>query len=387
MDEAPEVRLRDERVLLGLEKRRSREADQHHVLAHDPLHRLVEDAALRPVALVHEDEHIALRLESRRKPIRDLLQVELGTALQLDALLLARRRITRHAELVDERGDEPVLRVVERGDEVVSARRPVRRLARVLESVRDLFVELVAIRDDDDPRIRPMLLDPLGKPHHRERLAAPLRVPDDAGLLLLDPRLRRLKAEVLRRTHHLLHARVEHNAVVDEREEPLGIEELHDGTIQEVLDPLRTVLRLGARRTARLLPREPVLLRCPRRPVLEALRLASRHQKLRGRKEMRNLAVLLVAPVLADAVRHADRRLLELDDAERNAVDRNDDIGTPMLLGRHELADGHLLGDAEDVVQRTVPVDELHLLGRLARLGRHLHRIAQHLIDRLVGVV
>ena len=59
----------------------------------------------------------------------------------------------------------------------------------------------------------------------------------------------------------------------------------------------------------------------------------------------------------------------------------------PMLLGRHELADGHLLGDTEDVVQRMIPVDELHLLGRLARLGRHLHRIAQHLIDRLVGVV
>lgn len=48
-----------------------------------------------------------------------------------------------------------------------------------------------------------------------------------------------------------------------------------------------------------------------------------------------------------------------LDDAERNAVHEEHDVGS-VGIGHSRAADGKLLGDVENVVARVLPVDVLH---------------------------
>ena len=52
------------------------------------------------------------------------------------------------------------------------------------EDALDLLVQLVAVGDDGDAGVRVVLQNPLGQQHHDDALAAALRVPDDAALLL-----------------------------------------------------------------------------------------------------------------------------------------------------------------------------------------------------------
>src|SRR5450756_2459496 len=68
-------------------------------------------------------------------------------------------------------------------------------------------------------RLRLVFPDPLRQPHHRQALAGALGVPDDAALARLDAMLGGFDAEVLVVAGGLLHARVEHDEVVDELEE------------------------------------------------------------------------------------------------------------------------------------------------------------------------
>ena len=65
------------------------------------LHRLVQVAGLRAVALVHEDEQVALGLEVRRQRLLHLLD-ELVDVASLVVAFLA-------AELVDQRAHQPRL--------------------------------------------------------------------------------------------------------------------------------------------------------------------------------------------------------------------------------------------------------------------------------------
>ena len=69
----------DARLLVGLQQRRAGEADEHRV-RQDRLHRLVQLAGLGAVALVDEDEDIALGLEVRRQRLLQFLDEVLATS-------------------------------------------------------------------------------------------------------------------------------------------------------------------------------------------------------------------------------------------------------------------------------------------------------------------
>ena len=263
----------------------------------------------------------------------------------------------------------------------------MRLLTRFAEPVGDLLVEFVAVGDDDDTGVRLVLADPLREPDHHQRLARALRVPDDAALLLLDPRLGGIEREDLVRTHHLLHARVENDGIVDEPQEPLRLEHLKDRTVHRVLHLRRREHAFRTWFPARFLPLEPVLRRRQRRPVLDALGFASRNQQLRRREKAGDLAVLLVAPVLADTLLDGHGRFLEFDDAEQDAVHIKTHVRTSMRGLTAGRWNADLLGDRINVVERILPVNEPRLLHRLARLGRHRNGESQHSVDILVGVV
>src|SRR5690606_25052276 len=96
--------------------------------------------------------------------------------------------------------------------------------------------ELGAVGDEEYARIRLVLADPLGEPHHREALAGSLGVPDDAALALGDTRLRGLDAEVLVVTWALLDALVEDDEVMDQLEEAVLRAHLLQRTIERGLD-------------------------------------------------------------------------------------------------------------------------------------------------------
>ena len=391
VDVRSEVRRRGQRALVDAKKRRSSETDQHHAIAHDLLHGLVEHTALGTMALVNEHVDVPLGLESGGQMLGDLLHVlrdrRLAAQFLVDGRKFFRRRITGDAELVDKRRHQPVRVRVERLDEIIAAHGLVGLLSGFSESVGDLLVKFVAVGDDDDAGILLILANPLRKPHHHQRLAGSLRVPDDAAFLLLDPRLGGVQRKHLVRTHHLLHARVEHDGIMDKAEKPPRLEHLKDRTVHRVLDVGRRENALRTRLAARLFPLKPVFRRREGRAVLHALGLAARDEQLGRREETRNLAVLLVAPVLAHPLFDGDRRLLEFDDAKQDAVHVEAHIRTPMGDFAARCGNAHLFGDREDVVQRILPVHEPRLLHRLARLGRNRHGIAQHLVDFLVGVV
>ena len=89
-----------------------------------------------------------------------------------------------------------------------------------MKDLLDLLVQFGAVGDDQHPRILHVLAYPLGQPHHRQALAAALRVPDDAALAPADELLRGLHAEILVVAAELLDAGVEHDEVVDQLQQP-----------------------------------------------------------------------------------------------------------------------------------------------------------------------
>ena len=101
-------------------------------------------------------------------------------------------------------------------------------------------------------------------------------------------------------------------------------------------------------------------------------------------KNGRMNSCLLVADVLPDALDDRDRRALQLQHAERDAVDVEHDVGA---LGVADLSDRDLLGDREVVLLRVLPVDEPDGLGLLAGTRLDLDAVAQQSIDVLVGLV
>ena len=67
-------------------------------------------------------------------------------------------------------------------DQVRAAAGAVDLLVHALEDLLDLLVQLGAVGDHQHPGIGDILADPLRQPHHGQRLAAALGVPDDAAL-------------------------------------------------------------------------------------------------------------------------------------------------------------------------------------------------------------
>ena len=157
-------------LLVFLEQRRAGEADEYGV-GHHRLHDAVQLAALRPVALVHKHEHLADRPAGLGFQFLDE-GVEVVHVLA--------------AELVDQRAQQSRLGLAELVHQVAAAAGALDGLARLGENPLDLLVQFVAIGDDDDAGVRVVFQNPLGQQHHDDALAAALRVPDDAALLLAD---------------------------------------------------------------------------------------------------------------------------------------------------------------------------------------------------------
>jgi hypothetical protein len=163
--------------------------------------------------------------------------------------------------------------------------------------------------------------------------------------------------------------------VVDQLQEARLAAELNQRPVQRVFDGTR------------FLPGEVVLLRRLDCAIAQAFRVVAGHQQLHGGEEGLNEVLLLVFQILPDTPRHRDRRALELQQPERDAVDVEDDVralGERLGTGaRHR----HFLGDGEVVPLRLLPVDEPDGLRVLADLGLHLHAVAQQLVHVAVAVV
>ena len=180
------------------------------------------------MALVHEDEQVALGREVRRQRLLQLLDVA-GDVADLLAVFLA-------AELVDQRAEQPRRGGVQRGDQVGAALGAVDVLVDALEDLLDLLVELGAVGDDEHAGVRHVLADPLGQPDHGQALAAALGVPDDAALAALHVLLRGAHAEILVVAAELLDAGVEDDEVVDQFEEARLAAQLEQRPVERVLD-------------------------------------------------------------------------------------------------------------------------------------------------------
>ena len=303
-------------------------------------------------------------------------------------------------ELVDNRRDDGIALAVEQFDELASCRGVLDANLTLAERPRNLPVEVRAVGHEDDFRIANLLVedDGLRQHHHRQRLAAPLRVPDDAAapppaLDVADAPHRLPHGKILLVTRHLLDAVVVERETVHQLQQPLGPAEvvevfvLHrrgDRLFVELLEvaahvaePLPEELVVQQRlvdHPLQLLPVTDLLLAvgellAPPRPELfgrgrrgvTPLLAVDGQQQRRVEVQRTDAVGLLVAEVLRngllDGVLHVGT--LALDDAERNAVHEEDDVG-PVGVGHPRAADGKLLGNVEDVVARILPVDVLH---------------------------
>ena len=91
-------------------------------------------------------------------------------------------------------------------------------LVDALEHLLDLFVQLGAVGDQQYAGVLDMLANPFRQPNHGQRLAAALRVPDDAALTPRDVGLGGTHAKILIMPAGLLDTRIEHNEIVDDLE-------------------------------------------------------------------------------------------------------------------------------------------------------------------------
>ncbi|MNH33615.1 hypothetical protein D3C79_941480 [compost metagenome] len=81
-----------------------------------------------------------------------------------------------------------------------------------------LLVQLIAIGDDQNARLRVMLQQPLGDQHHQNALATALGMPDNPTLFTSNPLLRGLHCSVLMRARHLLDTCIEDDEVANQIE-------------------------------------------------------------------------------------------------------------------------------------------------------------------------
>ena len=235
------------------------------------------------------------------------------------------------------------------GHQITATAGAVHLLAGGLEDVFDLLIQLVAVCDDGHAGVGVVLQNPLGQQHHDDALAASLRVPDDAALLLVDMRLGDLDAEILVHARQFLHAAVEQYEIINKFDEPFLPAHLE----QVLVDLVAGVVLLV------LLPFEEVFFWREDRAVLQSLRVVPSEDDLHSAEETGVELRLLVGKQLADAVA----------DAHRAAFER------------------HFLGDCEIVFLRVLPVKELQRLRDLARLGLDWHTVAQQLVHLLVVAV
>ena len=145
-------------------------------------------------------------------------------------------------------------------------------------------------------------------------------MPNDTRFLLFYARLGGIQRKYLIRAHHLLHAGIKYNGIVNKPEKTLGLEHLKNGTVHRILYIRRREHTRRTRLPARFLPLEPVFRRSKRCPVLDSFGLASGNEQLHRGKESRNFSVLLIAPILSNTFFNGYCRLLKFDYRKKNTV-------------------------------------------------------------------
>ena len=345
------------RFLVLLQQRRAREPDEHRVLQ-DRLHGPVQLPALRPVAFVHENEQLPVRLAGLSLQIADE-RLEVVHAL--------------HPELVHQRTDQPRRRLPQQRHQIPSALRPDDLLPRLGKNPFDLLVQLVPVRHHRHPGMGVVFEDPLRQQHHHDALPAALRMPDDAPLPLPHVPLGLLHREILVHPRQLLRPAVEHHEIVHQLDQPVLAARL-----QQVLVQLEAAIVLLV-----LLPLQEVLLRRADRPIPQSLRIVPRENDLHRREKPRVELRLLVRQQLPDAVPDPHPAVLQLDHPHRDPVQVQHQVRPPLLAAPQR----HLLRNREVVGLRMLPIHQHDGFGDLPRLHLHRHPIAQQAIDRLVAVV
>ena len=170
-------------------------------------------------------------------------------------------------------------------------------------------------------------------------------MPNDTRLLLFYARLGGIQRKYLVRAHHLLHAGIKYNGIMNKPEKTLGLEHLKNGTVHRILYIRRREHTRRTRLPARLLPFEPVFRRSKRCPVLDSFGLASGNEQLRRRKESRNFSVLLIAPILSNTFFNGYGRLLKFDYRKKDTIHIKAYIRSTMGGFSTSRRHAHLLGD------------------------------------------
>ena len=371
-------------LLVGLQQRRAGEADEHRVWQ-DRLHRLVQIAALRPVAFVDKDVNVALGVEIAWQRLAHFCDIAADISV----------RFLFAAELVDQRTEQPWGLCIQLRNQFGADFAALDVLVDALEYLLDLFVQLGAVGDHQHAGVFHVFPYPLGQPHHRQALARALGVPDDPALAPPDLLLRRTHAEILVVAAGLFHPGVKHQKVVDHFQKPiLGAQPQQRGIQRRYtrrLGQIALVAGVDAFAVVRVFfaPRQPVFFRRADHPVAQPLGVISRHDHLHGGKEPLDEHWLLVVEVLPDAFGHRHGRALQFQHAQRDAVDVNHHVRALAkgLAVRCRGLDRHLFGNGEMVGSGVFPVDQPDGLGLLAHIRLHLHAIAQQVIDVAVDVI
>ena len=97
--------------------------------------------------------------------------------------------------------------------------------------------------------------------------------------------------------------------------------------------------------------------------------------------------LLLVFQILADALGHRDGGTLQLQHAERDAVDVEHKVGAFGVGIIAGCRNGNFLGDGEMIILRMLPINEPDIHRILTHARLHLHGVAQHVIHGAVPVV
>ena len=84
---------------------------------------------------------------------------------------------------MDQCTDQPRICRIKHLDQPFTAFGPLDFRLRIFEATLDLLIQLIAVGDNNDPRILHILPNPLRKPYHHQTLARSLRMPDDSALL------------------------------------------------------------------------------------------------------------------------------------------------------------------------------------------------------------
>ena len=343
------------RVLL--EQRRTGETDKNGI-RHHRLHHAMQLAALGTVALVHEYKHL-----TNGRAGLSFQFFDIGIEI-IDVLV---------AKLVHQRAQQARCGLTELGHQVAAAGASGDADIHTQEYAFDLLIQRVAVSDDGNAGVWVVLQNPLRKQHHHDALAAALRMPDDSALLLAHLRLRRLDAEILVRPRQLLHSAIEEHKVVHQLDQPVL-----SAHLEQVLVELEAAVVVFV-----LLPIEKELFRRADGAVPEALGIVAGKNELHRAEEPGVELRLLIGEILTDTVADAHAAVLQLQNADGDAIHIQHDVRPPLMVPLER----HLLGNGEIVLLGLPPVDEVDGFRHLARLGLYGYAVAQQVVDSPVVTV